>query len=74
MTHMSKLKIGVIADDKPVTINIKLPAAVYRDLMAYAEVLKREGGQVTDPNSLVAPMLTQFMATDRAFRRARKGL
>jgi hypothetical protein len=74
VTHMSKLKIGVIADDKPVTINIKLPAAVYRDLLAYAEVLKREGGQVTDPNSLVAPMLAQFMATDRAFRRARKGL
>ena len=62
---MTKLKIGAIEDDKPVTITIKLPAVVHRDLMAYAEVLKREGG---DPNSLVAPMLARFMATDRAFR------
>jgi hypothetical protein len=69
---MSKLKIGAIDDDKPVAITIKLPAAVHRDLIAYAEALKREGGQAVDPNSLIAPMLSRFMATDRAFRRARK--
>jgi hypothetical protein len=69
---MSKLKIGSIEDDKPVTMTIKLPAAVYRDLMAYSEVLKREGSQAIDPNSLIAPMLSRFMATDRAFRRARR--
>jgi hypothetical protein len=45
---MSKLKIGVIENDKPVTITIKLPATVHRDLMAYAEAVKREGGQVID--------------------------
>jgi hypothetical protein len=69
---MSKLKIGFIDDTKPVTITLKLPAAVHRDLMAYAEVLKREGGQVTDPSALIAPMLARFMATDRGFRRARR--
>ena len=69
---MSKLKIGAIEDDKPVTMTIKLPAAVHRDLVAYARVLKRDGGHVIDPSSLVAPMLTRFMATDRAFRRARR--
>jgi hypothetical protein len=69
---MSKLKIGVIEDDKPVTITVRLPAAVRRDLIAYAEVLKREGGGVTDPNALIAPMLARFMATDRAFRRVRR--
>lgn len=67
---MSKLKIGAIEDDKPVTMTIKLPAAVHRDLLAYAEVLKRDSGHSIDPNALVAPMLTRFMATDRAFRRA----
>jgi hypothetical protein len=35
-------------------------------------VLKREGGQAIDPDSLIAPMLARFMATDRAFRRARR--
>jgi hypothetical protein len=69
---MSKLKLGAIEHEKPVTMTIKLPASVHRDLAAYAELLKRQGGQVIDPNSLVAPMLTRFMATDRAFRRARK--
>jgi hypothetical protein len=72
MTAVSKLKIGEIENDKPVTMTIKLPAAVHRDLRAYAEVLKREAGHTVDPNSLVAPMLARFMATDRAFRRARR--
>lgn len=69
---MSKLKIGTVEDDKPVTMTIKLPATVHRDLTAYAEVLRREGGQAIDPNSLIAPMLARFMATDRVFKKARK--
>ena len=72
MSDVSKLKIGTIEDDKPVTITIKLSAAIRRDLIAYADLLKRDAGHAIDPNSLVAPMLKRFMATDRAFRRARK--
>jgi hypothetical protein len=30
---MAKLKLGVIADDKPVKLTIELPAAVHRDLL-----------------------------------------
>jgi len=71
---MPKLKIGSIEDDKPVSLTIKLPAMVYRDLTAYAEILKREGQQSTDPTTLVAPMLARFMATDRAFRKLRRGI
>lgn len=33
---MAKLKLGAIADDKPVKLTIELPAAVHRDLLAYA--------------------------------------
>ena len=69
---MGKLKIGVIEDDKPVTITVKLPPAVHRDLIAYAEVLKCEVEQTIEPSSLIAPMLARFMATDRAFRKARR--
>jgi hypothetical protein len=69
---VSKLKIGTIEDDKPVTMTIKIPAAVHRDLKAYAEVLQRQAGCAVDLHSLVAPMLARFMATDREFRRARK--
>jgi hypothetical protein len=72
MKSMAKLKIGTIEDHKPVTMTIKLPASVHRDLTIYAEVLKREGGQAVDPATLIAPMLTGFMRADRAFRKARK--
>jgi len=70
---MAKLKLGAIADDKPVKLTVEFPAPVHRDLLAYAEVLTRETGQpISDPLKLVAPMLARFMATDRAFARARR--
>ena len=69
---MAKLKIDNVDDDKPVTLTVKLSAAIHRDLVDYAEAVKRAGGKVVDPASLVAPMLRRFMATDRAFTRARR--
>jgi hypothetical protein len=69
---MSKLKLGSVEHEKPITMRIKLPATVHRDLAAYAELLKREGSHAVDPNSLIAPMLARFLATDRAFVRAKK--
>ena len=33
---MAKLKLGAIADDKPVKLTVELPAGVHRDLLAYA--------------------------------------
>jgi hypothetical protein len=70
---VAKLKLGSIPDDKPVKLAVELPAAVHRDLLAYTEVLARETGQsITDPSKLVAPMLARFMATDRAFAKARR--
>jgi hypothetical protein len=70
---MAKLKLGAIADDKPVKLTIELPAAVHRDLSVYAEALAHEIGQpIADPLKLVAPMLARFMATDRAFGKARR--
>lgn len=70
---MTKLKLGVLADDKPVKISLELPAAVHRSLIAYAEVLGRTtGNAVSDPAKLIAPMIERFMATDRAFAKARR--
>lgn len=70
---MAKLKIAALPDDKPVKIAVELPAAVHRDLVAYAEVLARESGHpVSDPAKLIAPMLARFMATDRAFAKTRR--
>ena len=73
MQKVPKLKLAGALDDKPVKITIELPAAVHRDLVAYAEILARQNGHViNDPNKLIAPMLTRFMATDRAFAKARR--
>jgi hypothetical protein len=70
---MTKLKLGAIADDKPIKVTVELPAPLHRDLTAYAEVLARETGQpIADPAKLIAPMVQRFIATDRGFARARR--
>ena len=70
---MSKLKLGTIPDDKPVKLAVELPAAVHRDLTAYAQALGRETGQrAIEPAKLIGPMLARFMATDRAFAKLRR--
>ena len=70
---MSKLKLGPLADDKPVKLSLELPAALHRDLVAYAEALARETGQpAADPVRLIVPMLERFIATDRGFAKARR--
>ena len=70
---MAKLKLSAIADDKSVKLTVELPAAVHRDLFAYAEVLARETGQeIAEPTKLIAPMLARFMATDRVFAKIRR--
>jgi hypothetical protein len=70
---MSKLKLGTIEDDKPVKLTIEFPAAVHRNLVAYAEAIGRETGQAApDPAKIVAPMIDRFMATDRGFAKLRK--
>ncbi|ABD89417.1 DUF2274 domain-containing protein [Rhodopseudomonas palustris] len=70
---MAKLKLGAIADEKPVRITVELSASTHRDITAYAEVLARETGQsIAEPAKLVGPMLARFMAADRAFAKARR--
>ena len=72
---MAKLKLGAIVDDKPVKLTVELPVGIHHDLLAYAEALARETGQkIPDPSRLIAPMLGRFMATDRAFRKARRAI
>jgi hypothetical protein len=70
---MAKLKLGTILDDRPIKLTIELPAAIHRDLVAYAEALGREtGAAALEPAKVVAPMLARFMSTDRAFAKLRR--
>ncbi|MQW87777.1 DUF2274 domain-containing protein [Sinorhizobium saheli] len=71
---MTKLKISAIPDDKPVKVTVELPAAVFRDLQAYAAILARDSGEPSPPDAakLIVPMLIRFMETDRGFVKARR--
>jgi hypothetical protein len=70
---MLKLKLGAIADDKPVKVTLELPAEIHRQLVAYADMLAQETGHpVGDPVKLISPMIERFMTTDRAFAKARR--
>jgi hypothetical protein len=66
---MTKLKLGPLADDKPVKLTVELPAPLFEDLRRYGEILGE--GSPIPPVRLIAPMLARFMETDRAFRRHR---
>lgn len=68
---MTELKIRELPDEKPVKMTVALPPDVYRDLLAYAALLSGNDG-ATDPARLVAPMLRQFMMSDKGFARARR--
>lgn len=70
---MVKLKLGPIVDDKPVKMTVELPAALFRDLVTYGQLLGRESaGPPVEPAKLVVPMLERFVATDRGFAKARR--
>lgn len=70
---MAKLKLGPLVDDKPVRLTVEMAAQVHRDLVDYAEVLGQQTeSDAVEPTKLVGPMLARFMATDRAFAKARR--
>lgn len=52
---MAKLMLGKIHDDKPLRLTIELPAAIHRDLVAYAEALGRETGHGTSKRRIWSP-------------------
>lgn len=69
---MSKLRLGPLADDKPVRLTVDLTVGTHRDLFAYAQVFASEMGQSAEPVRLFTPMLARFMEGDRAFTKARR--
>ena len=68
---MTKLKLGPLLDDKPVKVTLELPAALHRHLTEYGRVLA-DGATPVEPVKLIVPMLERFIASDRAFVKARR--
>ena len=71
---MNRLKLRPLEDEAPIKMTIEVPPATHRNLVAYAQAhAAQTGGKAAEPVRLVVPMLDQFMASDRAFVRGRRG-
>lgn len=68
---MTELRLKSLPDDKPVKLQVELPADVHRDLALYAKLMS-EGGEAVQPQRLIAPMVQKFMACDRGFAKAKR--
>lgn len=68
---MTKLKLGPLAEDKPVRVSVEIPASLMEDLRAYGRLVN-EAGDAVEPARLIVPMLQHFIATDRGFAKARR--
>ena len=70
---MTRRKLADLANEKPVRLTLEIPARLHRDLTAYA--LAVNGGDSKGAPSverLIPAMLERFIATDRAFSKARR--
>jgi len=68
---MTKLKLGPLADEKPVKVTVEMPAVLHADLALYGKLLAEDGDAI-EPARLIVPMLQRFIATDRGFAKARR--
>jgi hypothetical protein len=71
---MSRLRLGPIADDKPVKLTIELPGRLHRDLLVYAEIHAKATGlaEPLAPEKIAVPMIERFISADRGFATARR--
>jgi len=68
---MSILKLGPIADEKPVRLTVRVTAQLHRMLLDYAAIHSKQTGREIAIDQLVPAMLERFVASDRAFARER---
>ena len=59
---MTKLKLGPLADDRPVKLTVELPASIHRDLAAYAAALAFGGVDEGAPGPRPADSTTFYGA------------
>lgn len=68
------LKIGPVADRVSVRLAIHLPPDAHDALADYARIHAKEFGRALSLADLAALMIERFLASDAAFKRARKTL
>ncbi|MHC5307804.1 DUF2274 domain-containing protein [Bartonella sp. LJL80] len=70
---MSKLRIALPEEKKPVKLRLDIPADLHVDLKLYAELLARDSGQnhITI-EKIIVPMLIDFLQGDKGFQNEKK--
>jgi len=68
----TQLKIGPLADAKPVKLTLSLDPALHADLGIYADIYCETYEQEAGLPKLLPLMLEAFLASDTGFRRAQK--
>ena len=68
---MPDLKLGKLPDRSPIKVSISIMPDLAADLSAYAELYKEAYDREEPLATLIPAMLTTFLASDRAFVRAR---
>jgi hypothetical protein len=68
---MPKLKLGPLPDERPVRMQVTFTAEQHAQLEAYAHAVAAESGRAVEPARLVPRIVERFIATDRAFSRAK---
>ena len=69
----TRLRLGPLPKADTVTLTVSLSAALKSELDRYAELHGQQWGNATDVRRLVPYMLEAFLASDPAYRKARRG-
>lgn len=71
---MSELRLRKLPDRTPVKLTIAVTPELHRALCDYAAVYRAAYGDEEPVSELIPEMLAAFLASDRAFAKARRGL
>ncbi|MBB6427920.1 DUF2274 domain-containing protein [Sphingopyxis sp. JAI128] len=71
---MTKLRLGPVAEEKPVKLTLELPGWLMREIMDYARVHARLNalGAPLPPERILPAMIDRFIAGDREFSKQRR--
>lgn len=71
---MTKLRLGPIAEEKPVKLALEISGSPMRELKDYAQVHAKLTGLTAPltPERLIPPMIERFIAGDREFNKQRR--
>ena len=64
-----KIKLGKLPDSRNVNLNVNLSAELKARIDRYAEFYSKTWMQQVDARSLIPHIISQFVASDRAFQK-----